>query len=100
MMMMDAKKVTFGKTNGDRDITLSFQREATEGTGAGYHWRLLGIPGRMIKYEAVYAVHNDKSICMGIVFNSVSFETGMKHYECKKKKGGECRHVSRLKQAL
>ena len=32
----------------------------------------------------VYAVHNDKKHMHGhIVFNSVSFETGMKH-ECKK----------------
>lgn len=41
------------------------------------------------KYEAVYAVHNDKKHMHGhIVFNSVSFETGMKH-ECKK---GEWKH--------
>lgn len=41
------------------------------------------------KYEAVYAVHNDKKHMHGhIVFNSVSFETGMKH-ECRK---GEWKH--------
>lgn len=88
--MMDTK-VTFGKTNKRQGyhIIISFAPgEATEE-------QALDIVARFEqeylkdKYEAVYAVHNDKKHMHGhIVFNSVSFETGMKH-ECKK---GEWEH--------
>jgi hypothetical protein len=88
--MMDTK-VTFGKTNKRQGyhIIISFAPgEATEE-------QALDIVARFEqeylkdKYEAVYAVHNDKKHMHGhIVFNSVSFETGMKH-ECKK---GEWKH--------
>lgn len=88
--MMDTK-VTFGKTNKRQGyhIIISFAPgEATEE-------QALDIVARFAqeylkdKYEAVYAVHNDKKHMHGhIVFNSVSFETGMKH-ECKK---GEWKH--------
>lgn len=88
--MMDTK-VTFGKTNKRQGyhIIVSFAPgEATEE-------QALDIVARFAqeylkdKYEAVYAVHNDKKHMHGhIVFNSVSFETGMKH-ECKK---GEWKH--------
>lgn len=88
--MMDTK-VTFGKTNKRQEyhIIISFAPgEATEE-------QALDIVARFAqeylkdKYEAVYAVHNDKKHMHGhIVFNSVSFETGMKH-ECKK---GEWKH--------
>lgn len=88
--MMDTK-VTFGKTNKRQGyhIIISFAPgEATEE-------QALDIVARFAqeylkdKYEAVYAVHNDKEHMHGhIVFNSVSFETGMKH-ECKK---GEWKH--------
>uniref|UniRef100_UPI00402A95B0 relaxase/mobilization nuclease domain-containing protein n=1 Tax=[Lactobacillus] rogosae TaxID=706562 RepID=UPI00402A95B0 len=88
--MMDTK-VTFGKTNKRQGyhIIISFAPgEATEE-------KALDIVARFAqeylkdKYEAVYAVHNDKKHMHGhIVFNSVSFETGMKH-ECKK---GEWKH--------
>lgn len=88
--MMDTK-VTFGKTNKRQGyhIIISFApEEATEE-------QALDIVARFAqeylkdKYEAVYAVHNDKKHMHGhIVFNSVSFETGMKH-ECKK---GEWKH--------
>lgn len=83
--MMDTK-VTFGKTDKRQGyhIIISFAPgEATEE-------QALDIVARFAqeylkdKYEAVYAVHNDKKHMHGhIVFNSVSFETGMKH-ECKK----------------
>lgn len=79
--MMDTK-VTFGKTNKRQGyhIIISFAPgEATEE-------QALDIVARFAqeylkdKYEAVYAVHNDKKHMHGhIVFNSVSFETGMKH---------------------
>ena len=88
--MMDTK-VTFGKTNKRQGyhIIISFAPgEATEE-------QALDIVARFAqeylkdKYEAVYAVHNDKKHMHGhIVFNSVSFETGMK-YECK---NGEWKH--------
>lgn len=88
--MMDTK-VIFGKTNKRQGyhIIISFAPgEATEE-------QALDIVARFAqeylkdKYEAVYAVHNDKKHMHGhIVFNSVSFETGMKH-ECKK---GEWKH--------
>lgn len=88
--MMDTK-VTFGRTNKRQGyhIIISFAPgEATEE-------QALDIVARFAqeylknKYEAVYAVHNDKKHMHGhIVFNSVSFETGMKH-ECKK---GEWKH--------
>ena len=88
--MMDTK-VTFGKTNKRQGyhIIISFAPgEATEE-------QALDIVARFAqeylkdKYEAVYAVHNDKKHMHGhIVFNSVSFETGMKH-ECRK---GEWKH--------
>lgn len=88
--MMDTK-VTFGKTNKRQEyhIIISFALgEATEE-------QALDIVARFAqeylkdKYEAVYAVHNDKKHMHGhIVFNSVSFETGMKH-ECRK---GEWKH--------
>lgn len=88
--MMDTK-VTFGKINKRQGyhIIISFAPgEATEE-------QALDIVARFAqeylkdKYEAVYAVHNDKKHMHGhIVFNSVSFETGMK-YECKK---GEWKH--------
>ena len=88
--MMDTK-VTFGKTDKRQGyhIIISFAPgEATEK-------QALDIVARFAqeylkdKYEAVYAVHNDKKHMHGhIVFNSVSFETGMKH-ECKK---GEWKH--------
>ena len=88
--MMDTK-VTFGKTNKRQGyhIIISFAPgEATEE-------QALDIVARFAqeylkdKYEAVYAVHNDKKHMHGhIVFNSVSIETGMKH-ECKK---GEWKH--------
>lgn len=88
--MMDTK-VTFGKKNKRQGyhIIISFAPgEATEE-------QALDIVARFAqeylkdKYEAVYAVHNDKKHMHGhIVFNSVSFETGMKH-ECKK---GEWKH--------
>ena len=88
--MMDTK-VTFGKTNKRQGyhIIISFAPgEATEE-------QALDIVARFAqeylkdKYEAVYAGHNDKKHMHGhIVFNSVSFETGMKH-ECKK---GEWKH--------
>ena len=88
--MMDTK-VTFGKTNKRQGyhIIISFAPgEATEE-------QALDIVARFAqeylkdKYEAIYAVHNDKKHMHGhIVFNSVSFETGMKH-ECKK---GEWKH--------
>lgn len=88
--MMDTK-VTFGKTDKRQGyhIIISFAPgEATEE-------QALDIVARFAqeylkdKYEAVYAVHNDKKHMHGhIVFNSVSFETGMKH-ECKK---GEWKH--------
>lgn len=88
--MMDTK-FTFGKTNKRQGyhIIISFAPgEATEE-------QALDIVARFAqeylkdKYEAVYAVHNDKKHMHGhIVFNSVSFETGMKH-ECKK---GEWKH--------
>ena len=83
--MMDTK-VTFGKTDKRQGyhIIISFAPgEATEE-------QALDIVARFAqeylkdKYEAVYAVHNDKKHMHGhIVFNSVSFETGMKH-ECRK----------------
>ena len=82
-------KVTFGKTNKRQGyhIIISFALgEATEE-------QALDIVACFAqgylkdKYEAVYAVHNDKKHMHGhIVFNSVSFETGMKH-ECKKGNG-------------
>lgn len=88
--MMDTK-VTFGKTDKRQGyhIIISFAPgEATEE-------QALDIVARFAqeylkdKYEAVYAVHNDKKHMHGhIVSNSVSFETGMKH-ECKK---GEWKH--------
>lgn len=88
--MMDTK-VTFGKTDKRQGyhIIISFAPgEATEE-------QALDIVARFAqeylkdKYETVYAVHNDKKHMHGhIVFNSVSFETGMKH-ECKK---GEWKH--------
>lgn len=88
--MMDTK-VTFRKTDKRQGyhIIISFAPgEATEE-------QALDIMARFAqeylkdKYEAVYAVHNDKKHMHGhIVFNSVSFETGMKH-ECKK---GEWKH--------
>lgn len=88
--MMDTK-VTFGKTNKRQGyhIIISFAPgEATEE-------QALDIVARFAqeylkdKYEAVYAVHNDKKHMHGhIVFNSVSFETGMKH-ECR---NGEWKH--------
>ena len=88
--MMDTK-VTFGKMDKRQGyhIIISFAPgEATEE-------QALDIVARFAqeylkdKYEAVYAVHNDKKHMHGhIVFNSVSFETGMKH-ECKK---GEWKH--------
>ena len=88
--MMDTM-VTFVKTNKRQGyhIIISFAPgEATEE-------QALDIVARFAqeylkdKYEAVYAVHNDKKHMHGhIVFNSVSFETGMKH-ECKK---GEWKH--------
>lgn len=88
--MMDTK-VTFGKTDKRQGyhIIISFAPgEATEE-------QALDIVARFAqeylkdKYEAVYAVHNDKKHMHGhIVFNSVSFETGMKH-ECRK---GEWKH--------
>ena len=88
--MMDTK-VTFGKTNKRQGyhIIISFAPgEATEEQAldivACFAQEYL-----KDKYEAVYAVHNDKKHMHGhIVFNSVSFETGMKH-ECKK---GEWKH--------
>lgn len=88
--MMDTK-VTFEKTDKRQGyhIIISFAPgEATEE-------QALDIVARFAqeylkdKYEAVYAVHNDKKHMHGhIVFNSVSFETGMKH-ECRK---GEWKH--------
>lgn len=88
--IMDTK-VTFGKTDKRQGyhIIISFAPgEATEE-------QAMDIVARFAqeylkdKYEAVYAVHNDKKHMHGhIVFNSVSFETGMKH-ECKK---GEWKH--------
>ena len=88
--MMDTK-VTFEKTDKRQGyhIIISFAPgEATEE-------QALDIVARFAqeylkdKYEAVYAVHNDKKHMHGhIVFNSVSFETGMK-YECRK---GEWKH--------
>lgn len=88
--MMDTK-VTFGKTNKRQGyyIIISFAPgEATEE-------QALDIVARFAqeylkdKYEAVYAVHNDKKHMHGhIVFNSVSLETGMKH-ECR---NGEWKH--------
>ena len=88
--MMDTK-VTFRKTDKRQGyhIIISFAPgEATEE-------QALDIVARFAqeylkdKYEAVYAVHTDKKHIHGhIVFNSVSFETGMKH-ECKK---GEWKH--------
>lgn len=83
--MMDTK-VTFGKTDKRQGyhIIISFAPgEATEE-------QALDIVERFAKeylkdnYEAVYAVHNDKKHMHGhIVFNSVSFTTGIK-YEYKK----------------
>lgn len=88
--MMDTK-VTFEKTDKRQGyhIIISFAPgEATEE-------QALDIVARFAqeylkdKYEAVYAVHNDKKHMHGhIVFDSVSFETGMKH-ECRK---GEWKH--------
>lgn len=79
--MMDTK-VTFGKTDKRQGyhIIISFAPgEATEE-------QALDIVERFAKeylednYEAVYAVHNDKQHMHGhIVFNSVSFTTGIKH---------------------
>lgn len=79
--MMDTK-VTFGKTDKRQGyhIIISFAPgEATEE-------QALDIVERFAKeylkdnYEAVYAVHNDKKHMHGhIVFNSVSFTTGIKH---------------------
>lgn len=88
--MMDTK-VTFGKTNKRQGyhIIISFAPgEATEEQALDIvaHFAQEYLKD---KYEAVYAVHNDKKHMHGhIVFNSVSFETGMK-YECKK---GEWKH--------
>lgn len=88
--MMDTK-VTFGKTDKRQGyhIIISF------GPGEATEEQALDIVARFAqeylkdKYEAVYAVHNDKKHMHGhIVFNSVSFETGMKH-ECRK---GEWKH--------
>lgn len=83
--MMDTK-VTFGKTDkrqGYHIIIAFAPGEATEE-------QALDIVERFAKeylkdnYEAVYAVHNDKKHMHGhIVFNSVSFTTGIK-YEYKK----------------
>ncbi len=79
--MMDTK-VTYGKTDKRQGfhIMISFvPGEATEE-------QAFDIVGRFVqeylgdKYEAVYAVHNDKEHMHGhIVFNSVSFETGAKY---------------------
>ena len=79
--MMDTK-VTYGKTDKRQGfhIMISFvPGEATEE-------QVFDIVGRFAeeylgdKYEAVYAVHNDKEHIHGhIVFNSVSFETGAKY---------------------
>ena len=79
--MMDTK-VTYGKTDKRQGfhIMISFAPgEATEE-------QAFDIVGRFAqeylgdKYEAVYAVHNDKEHMHGhIVFNSVSFETGAKY---------------------
>ena len=79
--MMDTK-VTFGKTDKRQGyhIIISFAPgEATEE-------QALDIVARFAqeylkdKYEAVYAVHNDKKHMHGhIVFNSVSFENGLKY---------------------
>lgn len=79
--MMDTK-VTYGKTDKRQGfhIMISFvPGEATEE-------QAFDIVGRFAqeylgdKYEAVYAVHNDKEHMHGhIVFNSVSFETGAKY---------------------
>ena len=79
--MIDTK-VTFGKTDKRQGyhIIISFAPgEATEE-------QALDIVERFAKeylkdnYEAVYAVHNDKKHMHGhIVFNSVSFTTGIKH---------------------
>ena len=79
--MMDTK-VTYGKTDKRQGfhIMISFVLgEATEE-------QAFDIVGRFAeeylgdKYEAVYAVHNDKEHMHGhIVFNSVSFETGAKY---------------------
>ncbi len=79
--MMDTK-VTYGKTDKRQGfhIVISFvPGEATEE-------QAFDIVGRFAKeylgdkYEAVYAVHNDKEHMHGhIVFNSVSFETGAKY---------------------
>ena len=79
--MMDTK-VTYGKTDKRQGfhIMISFvPGEATEE-------QAFDIVGRFAreylgdKYEAVYAVHNDKEHMHGhIVFNSVSFEIGAKY---------------------
>lgn len=79
--MMDTK-VTYGKTDKRQGfhIMISFvPGETTEE-------QAFDIVGRFAKeylgdkYEAVYAVHNDKEHMHGhIVFNSVSFETGAKY---------------------
>lgn len=79
--MMDTK-LTYGKTDKRQGfhIMISFvPGEATEE-------QAFDIVGRFAKeylgdkYEAVYAVHNDKEHMHGhIVFNSVSFETGAKY---------------------
>lgn len=79
--MMDTK-VTYGKTDKRQGfhIMISFvPGEVTEE-------QAFDIVGRFAqeylgdKYEAVYAVHNDKEHMHGhIVFNSVSFETGAKY---------------------
>lgn len=79
--MMDTK-VTYSKTDKRQGfhIMISFvPGEATEE-------QAFDIVGRFAeeylgdKYEAVYAVHNDKEHMHGhIVFNSVSFETGAKY---------------------
>lgn len=79
--MIDTK-VTYGKTDKRQGfhIMISFvPGEATEE-------QAFDIVGRFAqeylgdKYEAVYAVHNDKEHMHGhIVFNSVSFETGAKY---------------------
>ncbi|MBO5279477.1 MAG: relaxase/mobilization nuclease domain-containing protein [Lachnospiraceae bacterium] len=79
--MMDTK-VTFGKTDKRQGyhIIISFA------PGEATKEQALDIVGRFAKeylkdnYEAVYAVHNDKKHMHGhIVFNSVSFATGIKH---------------------
>ena len=79
--MMDTK-VTYGKTDKRQGFHIMISFVLGEATVE----QVFDIVGRFAqeylgdKYEAVYAVHNDKEHMHGhIVFNSVSFETGEKY---------------------